>query len=75
MKRHVKVSTRSRPAALALHCPACRTLRRCVSAGTATIAGKRREVVRCTAADCGLQWVPERSHLPDTPAGDPHIAA
>ncbi|WP_269857953.1 hypothetical protein [Streptomyces sp. RPT161] len=60
MTRPVKV-----PVVL-LHCPSCRTARRCKPIGVATIGRRRREVLECTADDCGLQWVPARTHIPNT---------
>ncbi|MHA6762069.1 hypothetical protein [Streptacidiphilus sp. PAMC 29251] len=47
-----------------LHCPACRTARKCSPVGSATVAGKRREVVQCGDRDCLLAWVPAREHVP-----------
>lgn len=67
VKRVVKLSTTSRPPVLQLVCPGCRAVRKCHSVGTAVIAKRRREVVRCAAADCQLTWVPERGHVPAAP--------
>jgi hypothetical protein len=48
-------------------CPSCRGVRRCLSVGTGTVDGRRREIIRCTAKDCELEFLPVRDHLVDTP--------
>jgi hypothetical protein len=53
-----------RPAAVQLVCPACRAVRKAQPVGVATIAKRRREVVQCLSADCGLTWLPERTSVP-----------
>lgn len=46
-----------------VHCPACGTTRRCLSVGTGTVDGRRREIVRCTEKSCETEFLPQRRHL------------
>lgn len=62
--RLAKVSTRGpKKVYVQVHCPACGTTRKCVAVGTGTVDGNRREIVRCTAKDCEIEFLPRRRHI------------
>lgn len=59
--RLAKVSTRGpKKVYVQVHCPACRQPTRCLSVGVGTVDGVRREIVRCTAKDCEIEFLPRR---------------
>lgn len=64
--RLMKTTRATRKPTILLHCPSCRASRRCTAVGTATVAGKRREVLQCGDTDCALTWVPAKTHILNT---------
>lgn len=67
--RIMRTQRTRKPPLVFLHCPGCRAPRKCRPVGTATVDGKRLEVVECTDKTCELRWVPTRQHIPaQTPA-------
>lgn len=65
--RMLKTARKPKKPAVLLHCPSCRASRRCTAVGTATVNGKRREIVQCGDGDCELVWLPSRSNIPAVP--------
>lgn len=62
--RMLKTARKPRKPVIVLLCPSCRASRRCTPAGTASVDGKRREVVQCSEKTCELLWVPAKIHVP-----------
>lgn len=49
-------------------CPACAATKRCLSVGTGTVDGQRREILRCTEKSCETEFLPRRRHIPNAAA-------